>query len=184
MALEDIIRYESCAVAHENVKEQPGLALTAIMNYYQTKKEIMEDPIAGKALQREIEDAQDGLEKYGVLSSGGIINAIHTYTKKYSDALNKTAFSDVYKYLTDGVKVPDTAKEALSVYSCMTLEDISKKTKSENSKEKEDAQKALQAIQMLQGRKMKALTLKMIDKNISEGLEHMYPKMEKEGEKK
>lgn len=184
MALDDLIRYESAAVAAVNVEKEKDLAMLAIENQYRVilGKDFDSDPVYRKALN----EAKEGGEKYGITNSG-IANAIETYSTKYEIYFASTKFSDLIKYLTEGFSIPEQAKEALSAYNDITLADLAKKMKEgEIAKEdKEKIQKAVQAIGMLKERRLRAKTMEMYNGVVKKNLESLYPKEEKkEGEEK
>lgn len=174
MALDDLIRYESAAVAAVNVKKDSELAIASMSNFYRgILKE--DDPIISKALQEAMSGGEAGI------SNLGVVQAIGVYGGKYENAFQSTKFSELVKYLTDGYNISNEAKEALGKYNEMTLVDLSKNAKDEKTskEEKEAFQKAFIALNALKERKLRAASLSIIGENTSELLSQLYPKEEK-----
>lgn len=174
-ALEELTRYESAVVANSNVKNEPGLALLAIEDYYQNQKEIMEDPIAAKAIAREFEDAQVGLKK-GIFSSAGLLLSMDTYTKKYDAKFNSTNISDLIEYLGKEHPIPAETLKHLTHYKNHTLEYLAKEHEKDGiSKEyKEDLGKAITAITKLKERVLKIRTMDIYNAYTDKFLEGLY----------
>ena len=86
MALDDLIRYESAAVAAVNVKKDSELAIASMSNFYRgILKE--DDPIISKALQEAMSGGEAGI------SNLGVVQAIGVYGGKYENAFQSTKFS-------------------------------------------------------------------------------------------
>ena len=177
MALDDLIRYESAAVAAINVEKEKDLAVLAMENQYRTilGKDFDADPI----IKRSLEEAAAGGDQN--ITNLGIVQAMSIYSGKYEKSFNSTKFPDLIKYLTEGFSIPETAKEALSVYSDNTLADLVKKMKEEevSKEDKEKMQKTLQTIGMLKDRILRAKTMEMYNGVVKRNLESLYPKEEK-----
>jgi hypothetical protein len=177
MALDDILRYESAAVAANSMKTEKNISVIAMENLYKTiLGKDSDDPIYKNALA----EANAGIESEAGITNLGVAQAIGIYNQKYTVAFASTKISDVTKYLTDGFKISDEVKSAFEAYKDMTVLDIETKLEDkETSKEdKEALDKAMKAIGMLQGRRLRAKTLDIYNNVIKQNLEGLYPKKE------
>jgi len=177
MALEDILRYESAAVAATNVENEKEIAVLAMKSLYKTiLGKDSDDPIYQNALA----EAHAGIETGAGITNLGVVKAIGIYTQKYEKAFASTKMSDVTKYLTDGFKISDEVKSAFEIYKDMTVADVAGKLKDkEISKEdKEALDKAMQAINMLKERRLRSKSLDIYNDVIKQNLEGLYPKKE------
>jgi hypothetical protein len=178
MALDDLLRYESAAVAEMNVEKDKGLALLAIENQYRVMlgKDFDSDPV----MKHSFGEASNGGEKYGI-TNVAIAGAIENYSQKYNISFASTKFSDLIKYLTEGFSISEEAQKALSVYKDTTLVDLAKTMKDEQTPKeaKEAMQKALQALEMLKERRLRAKTMEIYNGVVKRNLESLYPKEEK-----
>jgi hypothetical protein len=176
MALDDLTRYESAAVAASNAEKDKQLAVSAMSDFY---KNIFgeDDPIIQKSLQ---EAAAGGDEN---ISNLGVIQAMQVYYGKYEKAFNSIKLSDLVTYLSDGYKIPEQAKKALGKYKENSLEELTTKAKSEgiSDEEKQDIAKTVQAISILKNRKLKEKTVYIFNDITSQTLEALYAKEEKNG---
>lgn len=181
MALDDLIRYESAAVAAINVEKEKDLAVLAMENQYRIilGKDFDEDPI----IKRSLEEASAGGKQN--ITNIGIVQAMSVYSNKYENLFNSAKFSDLIQYLTEGYNISDEVKGALSDYSGVSLIDLMKKAKEEemNDDDKKKIQKAITAISMLKERRLRAKTMEMYDGVVKKNLGTLYPKEEnKEGD--
>jgi len=177
MALDDILRYESAAVAATNVDNEKNIAVLAMKSLYKTiLGKDSDDPIYTKALN----EAEAGIESGAGITNLSVAQAIGIYNQKYEVAFASTKMSDITKYLTDGFKISDEVKSAFESYKDMTVADVAGKLKDkETSKEdKEALDKAMQAIGMLRERRLRAKTLDIYNNVIKQNLEGLYPKKE------
>lgn len=178
MALEDLARYESAAVAAMNAGKERQLAVLAMETQYRTilGKDFEGDPIYENAFNEALEGGEDNITNVGVL------RAIKNYAGKYEKALVSTKFSDLVKYLTEGYKVSDEVEEALGKYSDLTIKDLDDKGKELSKEEKKEIAKAVQAISILKERRLRAKTLDIYNGVVKRQLEGLYPKKEEEAE--
>jgi hypothetical protein len=185
MTLDDLLRYESAAIAAQNVKNEPDLSLIAMQNFYESVNKALEksgynnDPIISGSIKKEFEEAYVGIQAGTGISSAGIVKAISTYTGKYQNAFASTKISDLTKYLTEGFDISAEAKSALGKYNESTLADLAKRSKEFSKEEKEEVDKLKQTIEMLKERRFKAKTLGIYNSFIKQNLEGLYPKEEK-----
>jgi len=178
MALEDLLRYESAAVAAMNLENEKETSLIAMQSLYQTiLGKDADDPVYKRAL----DEAGEGLKSGAGITNLGIAQAIQVYNQKYEKAFATTKISDITKYLTDSYKVSDEVKGALVSLGDLTIADIAEKSKDkELSKEdKESLGKAIQAINLLKDRRLRAKSLDIYNGVIKQSLETLYPKQEK-----
>ncbi len=178
MALEDLARYESAAVAAMNAGKERQLAVLAMETQYRTilGKDFEGDPIYEQAFSEALEGGD------GNIANAGILRAIKNYTEKYEKAFVLTKFSDLIKYLTEGYKVSDEVEEALGKYSDLTIKDLDDKGKELSKEEKKEIAKAVQAISILKERRLRAKTLDIYNGVVKRQLEGLYPKKEEEAE--
>lgn len=185
--LEDLLRYESAAVAAKKEKYEPQYALIAMDNFY---KSILKesDPIIGKALS----EAQEGL-KLGsetgnpTLTNYGLKLAIATYSGKYEKTFAESKVSDLIgNYLGGLCNITDDAKEGILKYKDSSLLDLSKKIKDKETKdeEKQDIAKAMQSLEMLKDLRLESAYIKLKKKSTEETLEALYKKEDKKDSKK
>lgn len=179
MALEDLMRYESAAVAAANIKKDSGLAVTAMADFY--KKALgEEDPI----IMGNLEEAVEGAEE-GQISNRYVLRAMHVYGGKYERAFATTKFSDLIKYLTDGYKVSDEAMDVFNKYNENTIEQLAKKMKEDkemSENDKKEIGKMVQALSLLKSRRLKVLEVGIYDRQVTGALSQMYPKKEEKEE--
>jgi len=182
MGLEDLARYESAVVASHNLKERPALALTAITEFYGSRKDLQEDPFVNKYLKRAVEDAQVGLQNGLGISSADIINSANVYGDKYEETFIKSKISDLVAYLNVGYNIPELAKEAILKYGDSTYEDLVKKMKDKETpkEELESIQKTVRTIEILKERRIEAAGLNVLNRYTTANLEGMYPKPKEE----
>jgi len=184
MALDDLLRYESAAVAAVNVKNEKDIALLAVQDLYKTMygKEVLEDPIYAQAFS----EAEVGINSDAGITNAGIVKAIQAYNDKYELAFQNTSMKDITKYLTTGYKVSDEVREALELYGELTITDIAKKLKDkELTKEgKEELQKTMSAVGLLKDRKLRAKTLDIYNSVVKQNLDSLYPKLKENEESK
>jgi hypothetical protein len=179
MALEDLVRYESAAVAATNLENEKDISLIAMQSLYKTiLGKDYDDPV----YQRAFGEAQEGLKTGAGITNLGIAQAIQTYNQKYEKAFVSTKISDITKYLIESYKVSDEVKKALGTYSDLTIADIAEKLKvKEISKEdKESFGKVVQAIEMLKDRRLRAKTLDIYNNVVKQNLDSLYPKKEED----
>ena len=182
MALEDLLRYESAAVAATNLEHEKDISVIAMQNLYKTiLGKDADDPI----YQRALAEAGEGLKSGAGITNLGVAQAIEIYNQKYKKAFATSKVSDLTKYLTDGFKVSDEVKEALGTYADLTVADVAAKLKDkEISKEdKEATEKIIQAISMLKDRRLRAKTLDIYNNVIKQNLDSLYPKQEEKEDK-
>ncbi len=170
MALDDLIRYETAAIAARNVKEKPEVALTSISKFYETYViPNTEDPISRKAIQRAFEDATYGILQGLGISNAGVLEAIGVYAGKYDDVFKNALISDILEYVGQGYEIPQNVTQALSQYRDMRFSDLEDET-------------AKKAIEVLKTRRLKNYGLSMeIDANnemTSRALLELYPSEE------
>jgi hypothetical protein len=181
MALDDLLRYESAAVALTNLKNDKKISVLAMKGLYKTiLGKDYDDPIYQKALNEAEAGGEAGITNIGVVA------AIQTYNQKYEKAFAESKVSDITKYLSDGFKISDEVKGALGAYKDMAISDLDKKLSEDKelSKDTREAlEKIMKAIDLLKERRLRAATLKIYDGVVSEDLANMYPKP-KEEEKK
>jgi len=178
MALDDLIRYESAAVAEMHAEKEPELAVVAMQDFY---KNLLgeNDPIIKNSLQ----EAMYGVERNKGISSKGLIEAIEVYGKgKYGEAFATTKFSDLINYLTEDYSISDEVKNSLAKYNEFTYIDLIKQLKNKDlsDEDKKEVEKAVNAVNMLQNRKFRAKTLDMINYNTEMGLNSLYAENPKE----
>jgi hypothetical protein len=181
MALEDLLRYESAAVAAMNLENEKDISLIAMQDLYKTiLGKDYDDPV----YQRALGEAGEGLKTGAGITNLGVAQAIHTYTQKYEKSFVTLKVSDITKYLTDGYKVSDEVKEALVSLGDLTIADIAEKSKDKelSKDEKEVLGKAMQAINILKDRRLRAKSLDIYNNVVKQNLESLYPKVEKKGE--
>jgi hypothetical protein len=187
MALDDLTRYESAAVAKQNVDSDKGLTVFAMENFY---KGVLGKDINDPLIQRGLSEARQGLANAakngleGDITSLGLFDAMINHSGKYEEAFKSTKFSDLTKYLTEGFKIEDEVKAALEKYADLTIEDLGKKAKEEemSEEEKEAISKAINAVTMLKIRRLKARTVDLYNSMTKEHLSALYPKEEKKEE--
>ncbi len=184
MGLEDLARYETAVVAHNNLKERPDLALIAIQEFYKNQKGLLEDPFVAKYLERAVEDSNQNLQNELGLATD-LNNAARIYGKKYVEAFATTKISDLVPYLSTGFSISETAKEAILKYKDATLEDLGKKLKDKDTpKEEQEAIKRVNnAIIILKDRRIEAAGLNVFNKYTASRLDELYPKPKEEGKK-
>ncbi len=180
MALEDLARYESAAVAAMNAGKERQLAVLAMETQYRTLlgKDFEGDPIYENAFSEALEGGEDNI------TNAGVLRAIRNYAGKYEKALVSTKFSDLIKYLIEGYKISDEVKQALGKYSDLTIKDLDDKGKDKelSKEEKKEIAKAVQAISILKERRLRAKTLDIYNGVVKRQLEGLYPKKEEEAE--
>jgi hypothetical protein len=177
MALDDLLRYESAAVAVMNVEKEKDISVLAMQNLYKTiLGKDYDDPIINKALEEAASGGEAGITNLGV------VQAMDTYNKKYETAFAGAKVSDLTKYLTKDYKVSDEVKAALGSYGELTIADIATKLKDkELTKEaKEPLENAMKAIGLLKDRRLRAATLSIYDSVVKQGLDSLYPKPKEE----
>src|SRR3989344_86627 len=97
MALDDLARYESAAVAAMNAGKENGLAVTAMADFY---KGIYGKDFEGDVvIQRSLKEAAVGGDES--ITNSDIFMNIGIYGKKYERAFASTKFSDLTKYLLE-----------------------------------------------------------------------------------
>ncbi len=174
MALEDLMRYESAAVAAMNVEKEKDLAVLAIESQYRSilGDDYETDPI----IKRNIAEARAGLA-HDSISNIGVLEAIQVYTGKYEKAFNSTKFSDLTKYLTEGYKVSEEVKKALDKYKELTIKELAEKQKEKatSKQEAEEMGKAVKAVSILKERRLRAKTLDIYNGVVKRNLEGLYP---------
>lgn len=189
MALEDLLRYESAAVAATNAKEDPNLSLIAMQQFYGNSRAELEklgygnDPTVlegAKAIAGYFNEAQVGLAEGTGISSAGLITSMKIYSNKYTEAFSSTKISDLTKYLTDGFNISGEVKSAFAKYNELTLEDLGKKAKEATKEEQEDMGKLMQAISILKERRFKVKSLNLYDGAAKMSLEQLYSKPKEE----
>jgi len=178
MALDDLLRYESAAVAAVNAEKDPGLAIAAMGDFY---RNILgeNDPIINKSLQ----EAAYGVERNKGISSKGLIEAIETYGEgKYERAFATTKFSDLINYLAEGCNISDEVRNSLAKYNEIMYIDLIKqlKDKDVSDEDKKEIEKAVTAVGLLKDRKFRAKTLEMANYNTEMALNSLYPKTPEE----
>jgi len=174
MALDDLIRYESAAVADMNAEKEPELAVAAMGDFYNNLLGE-EDPIIKNSLQ----EAMYGVQRNKGISSKGLIEAIEGYGKqKYGQAFLDTKVSDLINYLTEGYSISDEVRDSLTKYNDITYLDLVKQSKNKDlsDKDKEEIGKAMTAINMLKERRFRGKTLDMINYNTEITLNSLYSK--------
>jgi hypothetical protein len=180
MALEDLARYESAAIAAINSEKEKDIAVLAMKDYYHNIG-MSEDPIVHNALEQAFAGT-----KSGNITNLDVVNAIGVYHKKYEEAFMSTKVSDLTKYLTEGFDISAEAKNALEKYKDLTLVDLGKKAKENpnmTKEEKTEISNLMQTVEILKERRLRAKTLGIYNKAVKQDIEQMYPK-KKEGEKK
>ncbi len=175
MALEDLLRYESSAVAALNVNKERDLAILAVESQYKALlgKDYEEDPLVRKSLA----EAAEGLEQDNIANIG-ILQAIKVYNGKYERAFASTKFSDLTKYLTSGYKISDEVKANFEKYKDLTLMELAEKGKDKeiSKEEAQEIAKAIQALGILRERKLRAKTLDIYNEVVKRKLDMLYPK--------
>jgi len=166
MSLDNLLRYESAAVANMNAKKEPGLAIAAMYNFYKGILGDEKDPIIYKAL----EEAQAGGETG--ISHSGVIQAIEIYGGKHEESFFSTELSELVKYLTQEFKIPEEAEKSFSKYYGKSLVELSK----DDKLDKDEIQKTIGAISMLKDRKLREKTLGIVNQNVFQNLNAFYPK--------
>jgi hypothetical protein len=177
MALDDLLRYESAAVAAMNVEKEKDISVLAMQNLYKTiLGKDYDDPIINSALEEAASGGEAGITNLGVVQAMGV------YSQKYDKAFTSAKMSDITKYLTDGYKVSDEVKGALGAYADLSIVDIATKLKDKElpKEAREPLEKAMKAIQLLKERRLRAATLKIYEGVVKQGLDSLYPKQEEE----
>ena len=177
MALEDLLRYESAAVAASNLEKEKDIAVLSMRSLYKTiLGKDADDPIYNNALN----EAAAGAESGAGITNLGVAQAIGIYNQKYENAFVSAKMSDHTKYLTDGFKVSDEVKSALGSYGDLTIVDIATKLKDKEitKEDKENLEKVMQAMNMLKDRRLRAKTLDIFNNVVKQNLDSLYPKKE------
>jgi hypothetical protein len=180
MALDDILRYESAAVAAKNAQNEKDISVLAMQSLYKTiLGKDYDDPIINHALSEAGAGGEAGITNLGVVEAMGV------YAQKYEKAFAGASVKDLTKYLSDGFKVSDEVKEAFGSYGDLTVLDIATKLKDKEvpKEAKEPLENAMKAIQLLKDRRLRAATLKIYDSVVNENLANMYPKPKEESKK-
>ncbi len=172
MALEDLTLYEPAIVAAEKAKEDAGLALVAMREYYDSKG-ISNEPL----IRRGLENATLGVKSGYGLSDAGVVESMLTHVNDYQETFEKMKVSELVQYLTEGYDIPDEAKNALEGFADKTYKELKELAKSENA---EDAKKAVTSMELLRGRRIEAASLKILNNYTNKQLAELYkPKEEK-----
>jgi hypothetical protein len=186
--LEDLLRYESVAVASMKEKDDPALALSAMYDFYYKSLGIPNnDPVMGRVFA----EAQEGLQ-YGMQTGNptithlGLKQAMGLYHGQYEKAFAESSLGDLNSYLGGVCSIPDGLKSVISKYKDLTYKVLAEKLKDkEASKEiKEEIGKVLQSVNMLKEYKLESSYTKIKKKGIEENLSEMYKPKEKSEDKK
>lgn len=193
MALDDLLTLELGAVAAQNAKNEPDLALRAMQGFYESAQKFLagtiyaEDPIFYENLEKQFQDAQVGIKQGLGISSAGIVNAIATYSGKYQEKFTTAKISELTKYLTEGFDIPSETRIAIEKYKDFTIADLGKKvkeTKDMPKEEKEELGKLMQTFELLKERRLRAKSVGLYNSFVKQNLEAMYSKKEEKQEDK
>jgi len=170
MSLEDLIRYESAAVAVAKEKERPDISLQAISNFY---NQLIgeDDPIIASALN----DAQRGLQLGAqtgnpIITNTGVKSAIIIYGGKYEKVFANTKVFNLVTYLGDSYNIPETVEQRILEYQDSLYKDLIEK-----AKENEVAKKVVSALALLKNYKLERKYVDIYKENIDESLKEMFP---------
>jgi hypothetical protein len=184
--LENLLRYESVAVASMKEKDDPALALGAMYDFYKSLG-VANDPIIVKAFAESQEGLQYGMQTGNpTITNLGLKQAMGFYGGQYEKAFIESSFGDLSSYLGGICSLPKGLNEVISRYKDVTYKVLAEKLKDkEAGKElKEEIGKVLQSVNMLKEFKLDSYYMKIKKKGIEENLSEMYKPKEKSEDKK
>ena len=180
-SLENVIRYESAAVAGMNAEKNPLDAVTAMRDYYNSIN--MEDDYL---VQDGLKKAQESLmlaNQTGqkmTLANTSLLGAISNSAHKYEKAFNETEVSGLVKYLGGSCNIPKEAEQGLLEYKDVMYKDLAEKVKAKDTtkEEKEKIEKVLMLISELKKFKLEQNYMKMRTKSVEATARHLYSEPE------
>jgi len=185
MSLENLMRYESAAVAGMKAKENPMISLNAMEDFYKVTG-LIEDPYIQKGLKKTQESLMSAVQQGRdmTLENTGLLEAISVYNFKYDKAFNKEKISGLVGYLEGSCSLSKQAKQGLLEYKDITYKELEEKfeVKDISDEDKEKIQSALILISKLKNLKLEKSYIEMRIKDVEATANQLYKKPEKKKE--